>query len=79
MVTRVRPTKNRFELKRPILCLKPPGKHLFAAGDWSNEAILRFYKNSSNMPRVVWAEEPKTGLVFKIGPQQQTCQRTPNL
>ena len=25
-------------------------------------------KKTSNMPRVVWAEESKTGLGFKIGP-----------
>ena len=27
------------------------------------------------MPRVVWAEESKTGLGFEIGPRQQKCQR----
>ena len=28
-------------------------------------------KNPKIMPRVVWAEESKTGLGFKIGPRQQ--------
>ena len=29
--------------------------------------MLRFYKKS-NMTRVIWAEESKTGLGFEIGP-----------
>ena len=29
---------------------------------------MRFYKKSSNMPCVVWAEEYKTGLGFEVGP-----------
>ena len=41
--------------------------------------FLGFTKKSSWLPRVVWAEESKTGLGFKIGPRQQKCQRTPNL
>ena len=37
--------------------------------NWPNEPILRFYKEKlSNMPRVVWSEESKTGLGFEIGP-----------
>ena len=50
---------------------KKPGKLFFAATflNLSNEAILRCYeKKSSNMPRVVWAEESKNGLSFEIGP-----------
>ena len=29
-------------------------------------------ENQKNMPRVVLAEEPKTGVGFEIGPRQQT-------
>ena len=31
------------------------------------------------MPRVVWAEEAKTGLGYEIGPSQQKYQRKPIL
>ena len=31
------------------------------------------------MPRVVWAEESKTGLELEIGPQQQKLCRRPNV
>ena len=31
------------------------------------------------MPRVIWAEEPETGLWFEIGPRQQKRQRKPSL
>ena len=31
------------------------------------------------MFHVVWAEEPKTGLGFEIGPPQQTRQRKPTV
>ena len=34
-----------------------------------------FQKDPTNMPRVVWAKEPKTGLRYEIGPSQQKCQR----
>ena len=41
---------------------------------------FRFYeKKTSWLPRVVRAEESKTGLGFKIGPRQQKYQRTPKL
>jgi len=36
-------------------------------------------KKSSNMPRVVRAEESKTGLGFEIGPRQQKLWRGPNV
>ena len=36
--------------------------------NWPNEPVLRFHKTSSNMPRVVWAEESKTALGFEIRP-----------
>ena len=29
---------------------------------------VRFEMKKSNIPRVVWAEESKTGLEFEIGP-----------
>ena len=31
------------------------------------------------MPRVVWAEESKTGPGFEIGQPQQKCSRKPSL
>ena len=36
-------------------------------------------KKLKNLPRVVFDEESKSGLDFKIGQRQQTCQRKPNL
>ena len=37
--------------------------------NWPNKPVLGFYKKRlSNMPRVVWTEEFKTGLGFEIGP-----------
>ena len=31
------------------------------------------------MPRVVWAEESKTGLGFEIGPNMEMSQQRPNV
>ena len=57
-----------FELKGGILSLKPPGKHLLSKyGNAPNKPILRFYKKSKNMPRVVFGEETKTGHGFESG------------
>ena len=50
---------------------KPRGKHFFRGEKQKlvkrgHFELLR--KKSSNMPRVVWAEESKNGLRFEIGP-----------
>ena len=43
--------------------------------NWSNETVFRFYKKkSSTLPRVVWAEESKTGLRFEIRPSYDVVQ-----
>ena len=36
--------------------------------NWSNKPIFRFYKKTSTLPRVVWAEKSKNGLGFEIEP-----------
>ena len=53
-------------------CLKPHGNHLFDTYYIKN-TIKNAKEPASNMPRVVWAEEPKSGLGFEIEPQQQKC------
>ena len=42
-------------------------KHYKKSKNWSNETIFGFYKKSSTLPSVVWAEEPKNGLRFETG------------
>ena len=62
--------KNRIELKGPILSLRPPWKTPFLENQ-RNEPVLRFYKKSSHMPRVVWAEESKNGSDLKSYPVKE--------
>ena len=62
--------KHRFELQGPVLSLKDPWKTPFLEHQ-RNQPVLRSYKKSNTLPRVVWAEQSKTGLNFKIRPLQK--------
>ena len=80
LVTSVRVSSSRILLSHRVelkqgskLRSKKNWKALFQGKklNWSNDAILRLYKKSSNMTRVVWAGDSKTSLRIKIGPRQQ--------
>ena len=63
---RVRLTKTLTLSSKKMLDKKC--KHKIKQENKSNESVFRFYKTSSTLPRVVWAEESKNGLGFEIGP-----------
>ena len=41
--------------------------------------FFEFSENPKHMPRVVWAEESKTGLGYQIEPSQQKYKHKPTL
>ena len=67
-----------FELKGPILYLKPPGKHQNVKTGQTSPC-LGFTKKSSTLTRVVWDEESKTDLKFEIGPSYNDVLTTSQL